>query len=283
MTFLANFPGGNFAERARVKRALQSPAPVPAPEPEPASLAFWESIKDSPNPVDYEAYLRQHPEGHFAALARARLTAVMEAQHREAKRRDAERKAAEEAKRKAAKEARRKEAERVAAEKERRAAKKLKDAQTAAVVPTPTQDTTDKIRDRQIEQWGRKITTILLKGAGVDDKNPTKEQIRLAKEGLLAMDQELRKLQAAPTSGRISSGALRATIDQCIYDMNQEDLGDIGKELCGCFRSNLQQYISAQTFKKYAPSYGVFNFNKMPKETANSVSMMLAVCFIDFM
>jgi len=34
---------------------------------------FWESIKDSTRVADYEAYLRQYPEGSFVALARTRL------------------------------------------------------------------------------------------------------------------------------------------------------------------------------------------------------------------
>ena len=38
-----------------------------------AALAFWESVKDSNRREELEAYLRQHPNGHFADLARARL------------------------------------------------------------------------------------------------------------------------------------------------------------------------------------------------------------------
>ncbi len=36
-------------------------------------LAFWESIEDSENPADYQAYLSQYPDGAFAALAASRL------------------------------------------------------------------------------------------------------------------------------------------------------------------------------------------------------------------
>ncbi len=35
-------------------------------------LAYWESIKESRNPDDYQAYLRRFPNGQFAELARAR-------------------------------------------------------------------------------------------------------------------------------------------------------------------------------------------------------------------
>jgi adenylate cyclase len=36
-------------------------------------LAFWESVRDSENPVMFEAYLEKYSEGAFAALAKARL------------------------------------------------------------------------------------------------------------------------------------------------------------------------------------------------------------------
>jgi hypothetical protein len=42
-------------------------------EPQSVELLFWESIKGSTRIADYEAYLRQYPEGSFVALARTRL------------------------------------------------------------------------------------------------------------------------------------------------------------------------------------------------------------------
>ncbi|MFQ5773086.1 MAG: SUMF1/EgtB/PvdO family nonheme iron enzyme [Kiloniellaceae bacterium] len=42
-------------------------------ESQAAELAFWESIKDSTNPAEYEAYLKAFPNGTFAPLARARI------------------------------------------------------------------------------------------------------------------------------------------------------------------------------------------------------------------
>ena len=42
-------------------------------ESQAADLAFWESIKDSTNPAEYEAYLQAFPDGIFAPLARARV------------------------------------------------------------------------------------------------------------------------------------------------------------------------------------------------------------------
>jgi len=54
----------------------QSPA-TPTPEEvaaEALDLAFWNSVKDSNRREEFRAYLEQHPNGHFAGLARARLS-----------------------------------------------------------------------------------------------------------------------------------------------------------------------------------------------------------------
>jgi hypothetical protein len=37
-------------------------------------LAFWNSVKDSNRRDELQAYLTQHPNGHLAELARARLS-----------------------------------------------------------------------------------------------------------------------------------------------------------------------------------------------------------------
>jgi adenylate cyclase len=42
-------------------------------ERQSVELLFWESVKGSTRVADYEAYLRQYPEGGFVALARTRL------------------------------------------------------------------------------------------------------------------------------------------------------------------------------------------------------------------
>lgn len=39
-------------------------------------VMFWESIRQSTSPADFEAYLQQYPQGRFAALARNRLAAL---------------------------------------------------------------------------------------------------------------------------------------------------------------------------------------------------------------
>ena len=51
---------------------------VPKESPERFELIFWDSIKDSDNPGDYEAYLEAYPDGKFAPLARARAKRLRE-------------------------------------------------------------------------------------------------------------------------------------------------------------------------------------------------------------
>lgn len=46
---------------------------LPKNTDEQYELSFWESIKNSNYAADYEAYLKQYPNGRFAGLARARL------------------------------------------------------------------------------------------------------------------------------------------------------------------------------------------------------------------
>src|SRR5690349_6787537 len=46
---------------------------LPKDTAEQYELTYWESIKDSTHPEDYEAYLQAYPKGRFAGLARARI------------------------------------------------------------------------------------------------------------------------------------------------------------------------------------------------------------------
>ena len=60
--------------------AVQAAQPVPSVQP-PAALAeleglFWQSIMNSTNPTEFEAYLRRFPNGVFSELAQARLAAL---------------------------------------------------------------------------------------------------------------------------------------------------------------------------------------------------------------
>jgi len=51
----------------------QIAAPIRATDPTAVDITFWESIKDSKDTGDMEDYLRQFPDGKFAALAKRRL------------------------------------------------------------------------------------------------------------------------------------------------------------------------------------------------------------------
>jgi hypothetical protein len=79
--YLGQYPGGTFAALARTRleaSALSSANPAAPPPAEAAGealdLAFWNSVKDCRRREEIEAYLAQHPDGHFAELARARLS-----------------------------------------------------------------------------------------------------------------------------------------------------------------------------------------------------------------
>jgi adenylate cyclase len=60
-----------------VEQLSVEPAPV---EQQSVEIVFWESIKESVRPADYEAYLAQYPGGSFAALAQTRLDEFASAQ-----------------------------------------------------------------------------------------------------------------------------------------------------------------------------------------------------------
>ena len=80
-SYLEQYPEGTFASlaRTRLDAAAFSPTSPPVPTPEELAaealdLAFWNSVKDSDRREELQAYLEQHPNGHFAGLARARLS-----------------------------------------------------------------------------------------------------------------------------------------------------------------------------------------------------------------
>lgn len=82
-SYLEQYPEGTFASLARTRldaAALSATGPQ-APTPADAAaealdLAFWDSVKDSDRREELKAYLEQHPNGHFAGLARARLSSA---------------------------------------------------------------------------------------------------------------------------------------------------------------------------------------------------------------
>ncbi len=53
---------------------VDASAPSVAADTDAVELAFWQSVQESNDPSEYQAYLAQFPEGDFAALAQARLT-----------------------------------------------------------------------------------------------------------------------------------------------------------------------------------------------------------------
>jgi hypothetical protein len=69
-----------FTPGAARAQALSVPAqPVAAPSPGSGpdrEGQFWDSIRASQNPADFEAYLQAYPNGAFAALARNRLATL---------------------------------------------------------------------------------------------------------------------------------------------------------------------------------------------------------------
>jgi class 3 adenylate cyclase len=80
-SYLDRYPEGTFASLARTRldaaalssRDSQDSAPATAAV-DGLDLAFWDSVKDSHRREELQAYLERHPDGHFAGLARARLS-----------------------------------------------------------------------------------------------------------------------------------------------------------------------------------------------------------------
>ena len=68
----SELPGSSLDAALAEAEATGTIAAAP-PDPQTVDLTFWESIKDSDRPSDYEAYLERFPDGTFAPLARTRL------------------------------------------------------------------------------------------------------------------------------------------------------------------------------------------------------------------
>ncbi len=69
---------GPQVELLRSRGARQSPASAGGASADPGGVevVFWQSIQDSTNPTDFEAYLRRFPNGVFSELAENRLSAL---------------------------------------------------------------------------------------------------------------------------------------------------------------------------------------------------------------
>jgi adenylate cyclase len=62
--------------RAEIPSLSEDLAAAPVSDPQVVEIEFWDSIKNSILASEYEAYLKQYPEGSFVALARVRLDAI---------------------------------------------------------------------------------------------------------------------------------------------------------------------------------------------------------------
>jgi TPR repeat protein len=89
--YLRQYPQGRFRVEARNRlAALHPPLPPPAasvtviPPPADPEALFWQGIAGSSRAADFEEYLREYPEGRFAAVARNQLTALQAGQSRAA-------------------------------------------------------------------------------------------------------------------------------------------------------------------------------------------------------
>jgi Caspase domain/LCCL domain len=92
--YLRQYPRGRFAGLARIqldelrRQPGQGNAQPQQQQPQQQSaqpsgadrsaldFAFWQSIQNSRDPAEFEAYLQQFPQGTFAAVARARIEAL---------------------------------------------------------------------------------------------------------------------------------------------------------------------------------------------------------------
>ena len=68
--------GGAEMEAPEASRAASTTAQQPSSATAELEGLFWQSIVDSTNPADFEAYLEQFPNGVFRALAENRLVAL---------------------------------------------------------------------------------------------------------------------------------------------------------------------------------------------------------------
>lgn len=81
-SYLHRYPKGQYAELAEASIKKLKGAPSSAVQRGAASdataieLALWETVSDSDQPAEYREYLRQFPNGRFAAIAKSRILAL---------------------------------------------------------------------------------------------------------------------------------------------------------------------------------------------------------------
>lgn len=71
--YLEHYPDGTFASLARTRQAAPDETERADERAADLDAAFWDAIKDTQTDEELAAYLEQHPKGHFASLARARI------------------------------------------------------------------------------------------------------------------------------------------------------------------------------------------------------------------
>src|SRR5580658_9255121 len=72
------FARSHPSKRGKSSDAAMNPVLTKEATEDALDAAFWEAIKDTQAPDELAAYLEKHPDGHFAALARARLARSVE-------------------------------------------------------------------------------------------------------------------------------------------------------------------------------------------------------------
>ena len=69
--YLSTYPSGRFAALARARVAGVDRQSLS--QGDSRDQSFWDSIRSSNNPAEYEVYLAQYPKGQYAAIARTRI------------------------------------------------------------------------------------------------------------------------------------------------------------------------------------------------------------------
>ena len=73
--YLEQYPEGGFVALAQVRLEAikQDAVAMRDPHDREIELSFWESVRESDNPAQIQAYLEKYPNGEFSALAQIRI------------------------------------------------------------------------------------------------------------------------------------------------------------------------------------------------------------------
>jgi adenylate cyclase len=71
--YLSHYPEGVFVELARTRLEESNESVTRDPQDEKVELLFWESVRNSENPLALKAYIEKFPDGEFSTLAEIRL------------------------------------------------------------------------------------------------------------------------------------------------------------------------------------------------------------------